>query len=238
VQQAIFASTHWQAQAVRAGLPTASARTIYYGVPLPPPVPRPDKAGRRILWVGRLSPEKGLHVLLRALPALRRRLPDVTVTAIAAQGSPSYRRLIARLIGELDLGAVVSVRPPIPREGLADAYAAHDVLFFHSVYEEPVALVLMEACAAGLPVAASATAPDGRLVRTGETCLTYDPSRPETAAQALHTLLTDAPLRERLASTAQRLVRTDFSLEAMGRSYDAALRECLVSALSNSPEVC
>jgi glycosyltransferase involved in cell wall biosynthesis len=227
--QTIFASATWQAQAVCAGFPEERAHTIYFGVPLPPAKPRPAEPGQRILWVGRLSAEKGLHLLLHALPALRRRLPQVTVTAIAAQGSSAYRQLIADLIHRLELSDIVTVHPPVPRAALGEAYAAHDALFFHSIFDEPVALVLMEAFAAGLPVAASAAA-GTQLVRANETCLTYDPLQPATVADALHALLTQASLRERLTANAQRLVRAEFSLEAMGQSYDALLRTCLMQS--------
>ena len=227
VTHAVFASESWRAQAVRAGLPPERSRTIYFGVPLPPPVPRAAAAGRRILWVGRLSPEKGLHVLLRAMPALLRRLPDVTVTAIVAQGSPDYRDLIERLLRASRLEGVVALRPPVPRAALAEAYATHDVLFFHSMFEEPVALVLMEAFAAGLPVAASKTVSVARLVRSGETCATYDARRTESVVHALHGILTDGPFRERVTANARRLVHSGFSLQAMGQSYDDLLRACM-----------
>lgn len=227
ITHAVFASESWRTGALRAGLPPERTRTIYFGVPLPPPVPRTTAAGERILWVGRLSPEKGLHVLLRAVPLLRHRLPNVTVTAIAAQGSPGYRELIERLLRESGLEDVVALRPSVPRAALAEAYATHDVLFFHSVYEEPVALVLMEAFAAGLPVAASNAVSGARLVRPDETCATYDPRRTESVVHALHGLLTDGPFRERVTANARRLVQSGFSLQAMGQSYDDLLRACM-----------
>ena len=226
VTRAIFASEGWRAEAAHAGFPEDRAQTIYFGVPLPPAEPRPS-AGHRILWVGRLSPEKGLHLLLQALPALRELLPGATVTAIAGQGSPPYRTLIEKLVRELGLGDAVTLRGPTPRTALAAEYARHDALFFHSVFDDPVALVLMEAFAAGLPVAASKASPAARLVRPDETCVAYDSGRAATVTAALHALLTDAPRRERLRAEAMRLVHAEFSLEAMGRSFDTALRACL-----------
>lgn len=227
VTRAIFASEAWRAEAVRAGFPETRAQTIYFGVPLPLPMPQPEPGGSRILWVGRMSPEKGLHLLLGALPALREHRPDATVTAIAAQGPPAYRRLIERLIRDLHLDGVVTLRGPVARAALAAEYARHDALFFHSVFDEPVALVLMEAFAAGLPVAASAASPGARLVRPDETCVVYDPGRPATLVAALDAVLTDDPRRDGLRAEAMRVIHAGFSLEAMGKSFDAALRACL-----------
>ncbi len=235
IERAIFASDGWRLQAVAAGLPAERGRTIYFGVPLTTPLPRPAAPGRRLLWVGRLSPEKGLHLLLRALPALRRRLPGVTVTAIAAPGSSSYRHLVESLVREAGLDGVFTMRPPVPRAALAEAYASHDALFFHSIFDDPVALVLMEAFAAGIPVASSAAAPDARLVRPEETCATYDVRRADSVVQALQTVLTNGPFRDRVTANARRLVHAEFSLEAMGRRYDAALRECLLEGGRTHP---
>ena len=116
-----------------------------------PPAVRPLSGQGRLLWVGRLSPEKELHLLVEALPAIRRVKP-VTLTVIDGGSSPGYRMRVMSRIRRLGLEAVVHVEPAMPRAALRAAYAAHDALFFHSMFAEPVALVLMEAFEAGLPV--------------------------------------------------------------------------------------
>jgi glycosyltransferase involved in cell wall biosynthesis len=111
------------------------------------------------------------------------------------------------------------------REALQTAYASHDVLFFHSIFAEPVALVLMEAFAAGLPVVASQASAEAKLVRDKVTCLCYRPNDRESLAEAIVMMLTDPRLRQRLAANARQLVRQEFSLDKMGRLYDELLRQ-------------
>lgn len=221
VRCAIFASNRWRDDAIAAGLPSSAAHTIYFGVASGPPQPPRPAPGRRVLWVGRLAPEKGLHVLLAALPSLRARCPGVTVTAVAAQGDARYRELIERLIAEQGAGDVVTLRPAVPREQLPEWYATHDALFFHSIYDEPVALVLVDAMTHGLPVAASHAV--SSLVEHEATCLTYDPRDPASAAVAVQRLLEDPALGARLARTARERVERTCSLEAMGAAYDRVL---------------
>lgn len=222
VRCAIFASDRWRDQAIAAGLPSSAAHTIYFGVPPGPPQHSRSAPGRRVLWVGRLAPEKGLHVLLEALPALRAQCPGVTVTAVAAQGHTSYRELIERQIAAQGARDVVTLRPAVPRDKLPELYATHDVLFFHSIYDEPVALVLLDAYRHGLPVAAShAVSP---LIEEAVTCLTYDPRKPVSAAIAVQRLLDDPALGARLARSARERVERTCSLEAMGTAYDRVLR--------------
>lgn len=218
---AIFASEQWRRQAVAAGLPPSVAHTIYFGIRLPERITRPSGVGKRLLWVGRLAPEKGLHLLLEALPALRARFPEVTLTAVAGQGEPAYRKLIEGLIKSGGLEGAVTLRPAVPREQLPELYAEHDALFFYSVNAEPVALVLMEAYANGLPVAANRASTD--LVEDGVTCLTYEPANRNSIVQALEKVLNDTTVRTGLAEGARQRVEERYSLDAMGAAYDRLL---------------
>lgn len=216
---AVFASDLWRKQAVREGLAEAAAHTIYFGIPLGTASLRLEGNGQRLLWVGRLAPEKGLHLLIAALPSLRKRYPNLTLTAVAGQGEAAYRVQIERMIAAVGMEAVVRLLPPVARNDLGDIYASHDLLFFHSSYGEPVALVLMEAYAGGLPVVANAVA-NSELVRHGENCLTYDRKDPESIVAAVGRLLSDDELRQRLAAKARALVEAKYSLNAMGDAYD------------------
>lgn len=91
IQRVIFASKEWERAAVAQGLPPDLARTIYYSIPLPEPLPRREGNGKRLLWLGRLSPEKGLHLILPALPRVREELPGVTLPVIASKPKVNAR---------------------------------------------------------------------------------------------------------------------------------------------------
>jgi glycosyltransferase involved in cell wall biosynthesis len=224
VRLAVFASADWRDRAVRAGLPEAPARTIYFGVHTPPAPPRPVRPLQRLLWVGRLSPEKGLTFVLSAMPALRERWPDLRLTVVAGDGLPAYRAHLAALTRRLRLGEAVTMRAAVPRSALPAVYAEHDALVFHSVSADPVSLVLMEAFAAGLPVVASAAGPEAKLVRDGVTCTCYRSGDTRSLVAAVERLRDDEGLRARLSAAAQDLVRREFSLDAMGRTWDELLR--------------
>lgn len=224
VQLAIFGSAQWQREAVRSGLPLEKARTIYFGVPFPESLPRSSQTHNRILWVGRLSPEKGLHLLLPAMPAIRQRIGQVTLTIIAGGGSNAYRQLILEMIRKYRLEDVTNFLPAMERSALQNAYATHDVLFFHSIFAEPVSLVLMEALASGLPVVASRARAEAKLLQDNVTCLCYQPADPRSLVDAVVTMLSDDRMRQRLAANGRELVRQEFSLDKMGQAYDEVLR--------------
>ncbi len=222
IRCAVFASERWRKQAIAAGLSPTIAHTIYFGIPLGPPSPRPQAPGQRLLWVGRLTPEKGLHYLLGALPELRRFCPAVTLTVVASQGEPGYRQQIKSLIESLNLADIVQILPPVPREDLPALYNSHDAFFFYSVFEEPVALVLMEAYAHGIPVVANHVE-GAELVEDAQTCLTCQPADPHSVADAFCRLFDDAAATAQIAARARRLVESRYSLAAMGEAYDRLL---------------
>jgi glycosyltransferase involved in cell wall biosynthesis len=225
VRCAVFASRHWQREAIDAGLPGSVAQSIYFGIPGQSPVGAPARGhGNRLLWLGRLAPGKGLHLLLPCLPEIRRQVPGLTLTVYAAQGQAEYRERIMALVAQHELQDIVTFHDPVPRTALPAVYRDHDALFFYSRYRDPVALVMMEACAAGLPVLCSNAAADAALVQHGQTCWCYAPDEPETIVAGAVRILTDKDLRARLSRTACELVSGEFSLQAMGRRYDALLR--------------
>lgn len=115
--------------------------------PLPsgPPVP---KSGPRILFVGRVAPEKGIVLMLDAFTIVEREVPGAELMIVGDwRKSPVLRqrlRLAARrhnvtLVGEVD------------RQKLGPYYESADVFCFPSLTDTQ-ALVLHEAAHAGLPI--------------------------------------------------------------------------------------
>ncbi|MEZ5318293.1 MAG: glycosyltransferase family 4 protein [Vicinamibacterales bacterium] len=219
-----FGSGAWRDEAVARGVPAGVTRVIPFGVPRPRPLREPASVSGRLLWVGRLSPEKGLHVFLDAVAALRTSRP-VTLTAICGAGPDRYRDAIERQIAALGLTGAVRLLRPVTRTALGGYYASHDALLFHSCFREPVALVLMEAFAAGLPVVAPERQAPGGLIEPDATCVCFPSDSPPDVSAAIARALDDDALRRRVRAGAHATVTARASFDAMGDAYDAVLRE-------------
>jgi glycosyltransferase involved in cell wall biosynthesis len=138
-----------------------------------------------VLFVGRLIPEKGVDVLLRAIAmrplgsdAHERSLPRLTIL-----GDGPERARIAQLAA--GLGVDLEFRGDVAPAAVAAAMRRAQVVVVPSVYREPLGLVAIEAMAAGAIVVASAT---GGLIETvldGETGLTAPPGDPRALRQAI-----------------------------------------------------
>jgi phosphatidylinositol alpha-1,6-mannosyltransferase len=125
-----------------------------------------------IVCVSRLVPRKGQDMLIRALPAIRRRVPDAALLLVS--GGP-YRPKLERLAREQGVESEVVFTGSVPWAELPQHYAAGDVYAMPcrtraaGLDVEGLGIVYLEASATGLPVVGgdSGGAPDA--VREGET---------------------------------------------------------------------
>ncbi len=174
-----------------------------------------------MLWAARLSPEKGLHLFLAALPIVLRTRP-VTLTAIALDGPPGYRESITQQIAALGLEQVVRLQPPVPRPALLRAFDNYDLLLFHSVFGEPVAQVMLHAAAAALPIVGPASErPESVLQAHTASC--YTDTTPERIAAAVLEALGDDEVRRSRAARLRAVVRDGHSFQHTIDEFDALL---------------
>src|SRR5690606_3489981 len=181
-----------------------------FGVPRPP---RGDTL--RVVYVGRVIPDKGVHVLLDAVVALAR--PDVELTILGRPGFAAdapltgyereLRRAAERAAGPVRFGSFV------PRPELPALLAAADVVVVPSVWPEPFALTALEGMAAGAAVVASDVG--GVPEAVGDAGVLVPPGQPRALADALESLADDATALDRAARAAvEHARRCDWSVAA------------------------
>lgn len=113
-----------------------------------PPEPRRDCSRLELLFVGRLLPWKGLHLVLKALAFLGASESAIHLTVIGAGSDlPRLRRISRRL----KLDSIVSWRGWMPWDALSRLYAQFDLFMFPSLHDSG-GMVVLEAMSFGLPV--------------------------------------------------------------------------------------
>lgn len=169
-----------------------------------------------ILTLGRLVARKGQDVVLRALPAIRRVVPDV-VYVIAGRG-PDRSRLEA-LVDELGLAEAVVFAGFVGEADLGAAYRSADVYAMVARETdddvEGFGITYLEANAAGVPVVGGRSGGVVDAVVHGETGLLVPPEDPEAVAAALIGLLTDPAGRRRLGAAGRARVEGPLGRAAM-----------------------
>ncbi len=171
--------------------------------------------GPLVLFAGRLVPEKGVEVLLRAW----RRL-DVPGATLALAGDGPLR-------GPDEPGVRFLGR--VPRERLPVAYTASSAVVVPSLatrrFLEPWGLVCNEAMHAGRPVIASAAvgAAAGGLVVHGASGLVTRAGHEQELTGAIRQLLTDDDLRRAMGDRARAIV-APYNYDAAATAFHEALR--------------
>lgn len=170
---------------------------------------------------GRLSPEKGFDLLIRAVDRLLQGELDVELLIVGeGDDRPRLEELIARL-GRTDrcrlLGFQAELRP---------YYEAMDVFALSSL-REGLPNVLLEALAMEVPVVATAVNGVPRLIRHGVNGLLAPAGDAEALADALAELLRDADLAERFRQAGRATVETDFSFAARTERLQAVYDQLL-----------
>lgn len=177
---------------------------VPYGVELNRfrPAPRPPRDEPVVGYVGRLSPEKGLPTLLRALALLRDR--GVRWRATLAGAGPD-RAALEGLALRLGLSRSVTFLDEVAHEEIPGLLQGFDVFAMPSTWEG-FGVAAVEAQAMELPVVASGVHGIPDVVAHEETGLLVPPSRPDALADALETLLNDRERRVELGRAGRRLV--------------------------------
>ncbi len=169
-----------------------------------------------VLYVGRLSREKGVDLLADAFCAARQRDPRLHL-ALAGDG-PERDSLAARL------GDAATFLGWLAGDDLARAYASADAFLFAS-QTDTFGQVILEAHASGLPVVAVGAGGPATLIAHGETGL-LAPADPHALAQALLSVTSTPLLAQRLRRAALAAVQErtwERSLAQLAAGYATAL---------------
>jgi phosphatidylinositol alpha-1,6-mannosyltransferase len=180
-----------------------------------------------VVCVSRLVPRKGQDALIRALPAIRRRVPDAALLVVS--GGP-YRSALERLACGAGVARDVVFTGSVPWEDLPAHYAAGDVFAMpcrtrrRGLDVEGLGIVYLEASATGLPVVAgdSGGAPDA--VRDGETGYVVSGRDLAGIADRVATLLADPDLARRMGAAGRAWVESEWRWEAQAERMRALLR--------------
>jgi phosphatidylinositol alpha-1,6-mannosyltransferase len=166
-----------------------------------------------IVCVSRLVPRKGQDTLIRALPLVRRRVPDTALLLVS--GGP-YRSTLESMAAECGVASDVIFTGTVPWAELPAHHAAGDVFAMPcrtrrgGLDVEGLGIVYLEASAVGRPVIAgdSGGAPDA--VRDGETGFVV-PGRDVVAlAERICALLEDRALAERMGAAGRAWVEAEW----------------------------
>jgi starch synthase len=192
-----------------------------------------------VLFVGRITPQKGITYLLDAIPDIDQRAQ--LVLCAGAPDTPEFERQVAERVEKLASRrtGVVWISKMLPKDEVIQLMSHAAVFVCPSTYE-PLGIVNLEAMACGAPVVATATGGIPEVVEDGATGLLVPfepidpwgtPSDPEAFAGAIaeriDVLLRDPERRRAFGEAGRRIVTERFTWSAVADRTLALYRRLL-----------
>ena len=172
-----------------------------------------------VYCVGRAATNKGIDLLIGALPHLRKIVPEARLQLAVGAGSDRDRERVAKwkqLAVGLGMADHVCWIGYVPDEEMADYYRAAGVFALSSRYE-PFGMTAIEAMACGTPTVATVHGGLHDAVDFGTHALFADPKSPEEFAAILGMPLRYPKLREKLSLEGARFSRRQFGWTGIAR---------------------
>lgn len=225
----LFLKTHYQAY-----LPDADIAIVPNGIDLKAyqknsaPLQKSDlnisPEKKTIFFAGRISPDKGVTLLLQAFEQLLKERNDIELVVVGDYMSKSkgekaaYQREVRELAERLKphCHMVGGVTP----EEIYNYYSLADLVVIPSQFQEPFCMVAIEAMGAGKPVLVSTRGGMTEFVKEGDTGFhLQEPMTPETIASDINKALASPDLND-VALRGQRCVEEKFPWEKVTQRFE------------------
>ena len=181
-----------------------------------------ERGEKLVLFVGRLVVEKGVHVLLDAIPKVLQKVEAKFVIA----GDGYLRSEVVKRVAERGLGGKVHVTGYLDTDTIRRLFLAADVCVIPSLYE-PFGIVALEAMAAGCPVVASDTGGLSEIVEHEKTGVKVYPNNPDSLAWGILRVLESKDLAERLKKNMREKVEREYRWSTIAQATKAVYQEAL-----------
>lgn len=167
-----------------------------------------------VLFTGRLTINKGVKYLIKAAPKIK--------GEILILGDGPERQHLEQLIKDTNVKNVKILGYMKPnKQGYFHAfYERADVYVIPSVWQEPLALVILESMAAGTPVIATKKGGISSLVKDGINGHLIRARNSKELAEKVNYLLENDELRKKMGAKAQEMVKEKYSWEKIAGEFE------------------
>ena len=169
--------------------------------------------GLHVGLVGRLAPEKGIDLFIRAAARVVQKLPSVRFSVF---GEGAELEHLKHLVHELSFEPWLCF--PGRQNNMPEVYAGLDLLVSAS-RQEGLPVALLEGMASGLPLVATAVGEVPSLLYQNTTGILVPPEDETTLAHAMHTLLTNVERRAASGRAGLALIEREYSATRMAEEY-------------------
>ncbi|MBK9925981.1 MAG: glycosyltransferase family 4 protein [Anaerolineales bacterium] len=229
-ENVICCSSYVRDRLVDDGIFPSSAYVVYAGAD---PAPFQNQRSKkefasestiRLLYFGRLVPDKGVHTAIEAIGLLKKNgLADQVELTILGDGHPDYKNLLHRRVEELGIADHVHFSGKVAREDIPEKLSHFDVFLFTSIWPEPFGRTIVEAMMAGLVVIGSDVGGSREIFQHYDKEMLFQPEDAQGLADRIIRIISDSGLGQRLIDSGRRLAFERFTIHQMTNGIEKFL---------------
>jgi len=213
-------------------LPPDRIDVVYNGVDTEPfddiRMDKGSRVGVKVLFAGVLTESKGFFDLIKAMPSVTAKHPDVQILIAGRWEDGFLKNRVSAFVRENELEDKVRFVGVVTGEEKAKLFKDADLFAYPTYFHlegQPVAI--LEAMASGLPVITTHRGSIKEMITDGRNGFIVSPSSPGEIAEKIGLLIADRSLREKMGARNRSLAREKFSLsqyvEGVANSAEKAI---------------
>ena len=228
----LFPSVFMREELQRKKVIPKNTRVVYGAININPYISYPTNLNQNgkisLLYIGRLTHEKGVHTAIEAVARLIREQGHENVhLTIVGDGEIDYVNHLHQLVQGENIASFVTFLPAQPKNNLPALYRQSDIFLFTSIWPEPFGRVIVEAMASGVAVVGSSVGGAAEILNPEENALTFVPNDSANLSQQLERLIETPALRERLAEAGRETAKNKFDIERMTAEIESYLQNLI-----------
>jgi len=228
-------------QYVDTGFPAQRISVIPWGLPshmiLDKPQSLAGRATTELLYAGRLSEEKGVHLAIQAVALLcgemASELDRPVHLDVVGSGGSSYVQQLRSLVASLDVQRAVRFVGKLEQASLIERYRDYDAVLMPHTWVEPFGAIAIEAMAQGACVVASDLGGPSETISPGQDGILVPPGDPRALARAIVSLVRDSERQDRIRREAIATVRRHYNFDQVGDQVEMLLQAALAQSGRN-----
>ncbi len=209
-ERVIAPSTGAASRLTDAGFEPAKIQVLPYFCPVRPlPEPRELPEQPSLLFIGRMSENKGWRYFIEALG----RLPGNVQGRMVGNFTPESEADARSCAESVGCGDRLSLHPWAVRDEIVDHYRQATLTVFPSIWDETLGIVGLESLACGVPVVASDVGGVREWLHDGVTGVLVAPKDPAGIARAAERLLGSTAENRKMGASGIELIQQKFATE-------------------------
>jgi glycosyltransferase involved in cell wall biosynthesis len=230
LEHVLFPTAFMQSEFKQKGITPPYAKIIYGAIDTKPYLNNHKELSSKLslLYIGRLSREKGVHTAIQAVAHLVHgdKISDLHLT-IVGDGEQDYESYLQNLVTKENIAAFVDFLPAQPKETLPSLYQGADIFLFTSIWAEPFGRVVVEAMASGVAVIGTKVGGAAEILIENENSLSFMPDDPISLANQIRVLSEAPELRMKLATAGKASAMNKFDIKRMTSEIESYLQSML-----------